>query len=485
MYRICLERLGAAWRDGSALFVRRIPHAPVRIAAVAGLAVLFLAFLVLQDRELRRERGDYNYLLTTNNWAVSQLEYEVERFLGALDRFMLGEADTGKAELSMRFDVLWSRLPVLLGAEETTEARLIEGTVAMLTAFAGTLDAVDPELALLQRGDRDRHERIRRAIASWRPEIRSLTMEVYNGRHFHSLAQRTREGYRRAELYQWAMLAVVAVLATFLGAEVLRSGRRARDEAAARRAAEAASHAKSTFLATMGHELRTPLNAIMGFSEIQERQVFGPVPTRYREYARHIHASAVHLLGVLDAILDMARMENRRATLHEEIFDPRAALDEAVRMIDAECERAGLALTVEAVPQSMLLRADPRMFRQIVLNLLSNAVKFTPQGGEIGVTLALDGGDAVLAVHDNGVGIAPEALPRVTEAFFQADQSHARKHQGTGLGLALVKGFAELHGGAVAVASTPGSGTRVAVRFPAERLLPVELATPVARRAGA
>src|SRR3546814_15014537 len=108
------------------------------------------------------------------------------------------------------------------------------------------------------------------------------------------------------------MLAVVAVLAVFLGAEVVRSARRARDEAAARHAAEAANLAKSAFLATMGHELRTPLNAIMGFSEIQERQIFGPLATRYREYAGHIHASAAHLLGVVDALLDMARSEERR-----------------------------------------------------------------------------------------------------------------------------------------------------------------------------
>src|SRR3546814_12204833 len=125
-------------------------------------------------------------------------------------------------------------------------------------------------------------------------------MDVFIGGHFQAHIERTRKGYQRAELYQWAMLAVVAVLAVFLGAEVVRSARRARDEAAARHAAEAANLAKSAFLATMGHELRTPLNDIMGFSEIQERQIFGPLATRYRKYAGTSPPSPAHRPGAVD-----------------------------------------------------------------------------------------------------------------------------------------------------------------------------------------
>src|SRR3546814_6308903 len=122
----CGGAIGAA----RAFILRQVGRPSVRVAAVAGLAASFLSFLVLGDRELRRERNDYNYLLTTNNWAVSQLVFELERFLGTLDRFMLGEAE--KAELAVRFEVLWSRLPILLDSEETTEARAIDGAVAML-----------------------------------------------------------------------------------------------------------------------------------------------------------------------------------------------------------------------------------------------------------------------------------------------------------------------------------------------------------------
>src|SRR5690606_32775083 len=144
-----------------AFIARQLGRPPVRVAAVAGLAASFLWFLVLQDRELRRERDAYSYLLTTNNWAVSQLEYELERFLGGLDRFMLGE--TGKAELAVRFEVLWSRLPVLLDSQETSEVQAIDGAVAMLRGVFGTLAAIEREVALLQRGERDRHGRIREA----------------------------------------------------------------------------------------------------------------------------------------------------------------------------------------------------------------------------------------------------------------------------------------------------------------------------------
>ena len=455
--------------------VRYSGHARCRIAAVVGLAAVFLTLLTLQETELRRERAGYNYLLTTNNWAVSQLEFELERFLNALDRHLLGAPDADADGVALRFDVLWSRLPILLRAEETTEVRSIEGAARLFEDFSGTLAAVEPDLNALVAGDRDRYQRIRGALAQWREPIRTLTMEVYNGGHFRRLADRIREGYRRAALYQWAMLAVVTLLAALLTVEVLRSVRRARGEQAARRAAEEANLAKSAFLATMSHELRTPLNAIIGFSEIQERQLFGPMPARYHGYARDIRESAAHLLAVLNDLLDMARMDARRLDLHEELFDPAAALRAAVRMVESAASEAGVRLLPQPGADGIGLLADQRLFRQIVLNLLSNAIKFTPSGGTIQVLLSVgSGGSLILRVEDSGIGIPGEMLPRITEPFFQADQSYARRHQGTGLGLSLVSGFVDLHDGTLRIESEVGAGTRVTVAFPASRLRRLE-----------
>lgn len=464
-------RLAAAAARLPSGFVGQFRQARYRIAALLALAFMFLSLLTLQETELRRERAGYNYLLTTNNWAVSQLEFELERFLNALDRNLLGAPDADDGGVLLRFDILWSRLPVLLGAEETAEVRTIDGAVRLIEEFSRTLVSLEPDLAAFVAGGRGRYERIRTALTRWRDPIRTLTMEVYNGDHFRRLADRTRAGYRRAALYQWAMLAVVATLATFLGIEVLRSVRRAHDEKLARRAAEEANHAKSTFLATMSHELRTPLNAIMGFAEIQEREIFGPMPARYHEYARDIHASAAHLLSVLNDILDMARMDAARFALHEEAFDPVAALRSAVRMVGTASAEAGVRLVLTAGLDGLSLRGDERLFRQIVLNLLSNAVKFTPEDGTVDVQLSVDpGGRLSLLVEDTGIGIAADQLPRVTEPFFQADQSYARRHQGTGLGLSLVRGFVELHDGDLRIESTLGVGTRVKVVFPAARV---------------
>ncbi len=386
--------------------------------------------------------------------------------------------DVDRDAVTLRFEILWSRLPVLLGSEETAELRSIAGAVAVLDGFLATLMAIEPDVLALTRTDRERHDRIRSALTARRDDIRTLSMQVYNGEHFQTLAERTRQGYRQAETYQWAMLAVVAVLVAFLGIEILHGARRARREAAARRAAEAASLAKSTFLAAMSHELRTPLNAIMGFSEIQARQVFGPMPERYRGYAADIHASADHLLSVLNDILDMARMDALRLTLNEQVFDPSEALRTAVRMIEAAAEAAGLRLVVDDRVGDARLLADQRLFRQIILNLVSNSVKFTPAGGTVWVALETGGEGLTLSVRDTGVGIPPTTLHRVTEPFFQADQSYARRHQGIGLGLSLVNGFAELHGAALEIDSAPGIGTRVAVVFPAVRIVLPDPADP-------
>ncbi len=259
-----------------------------------------------------------------------------------------------------------------------------------------------------------------------------------------------------------------------------RSLRRSKEEAervaaAATDAMEkaiAANRAKTEFLANMSHELRTPLNAIIGFSQVIRDQTFGTNRSeKYVEYARDINCSGQHLLGVINDILDLAKIEFGKATLYEETFPLDDLVQGCLRLIQDRAVQNGLELTYDAPRIPPILRADERKLKQILINLLSNAVKFTPAGGRIWVTVEeeTDGGLA-LTVADNGIGIAPEDIERALAPFSQVDSSLARKYDGTGLGLPLSKALAELHGGSLQLASQLGSGTRVTVRLPAERI---------------
>jgi signal transduction histidine kinase len=237
--------------------------------------------------------------------------------------------------------------------------------------------------------------------------------------------------------------------------------------------AEAANRAKSEFLANMSHELRTPLNAIIGFSELMQIAPHGPLGARqYEGYVADIRDSGVHLLGIINDILDLSKAEAGRMELAEEIVDAASLVGDVCRLVRHRCEQAKLRLDAEAVAPLPLLYCDERKLKQMLLNLLSNAVKFTPAGGRIAVTVAMAPRDRLqITVRDTGIGIAPEHLARVLEPFAQVDGSLSRKHDGTGLGLPLVKAMMALHGGTLELASAVGAGTVATLVFPPERVL--------------
>jgi two-component system cell cycle sensor histidine kinase PleC len=232
--------------------------------------------------------------------------------------------------------------------------------------------------------------------------------------------------------------------------------------------AEEANQAKSKFLANMSHELRTPLNAIIGFSEIMESGMFGPLGAeKYHEYCSDIRGSGQYLLEVINDILDMSKIEAGRIRLDFEDLNLDSLLAEAMRVVAARAQDKQLQLTAQISPK-LRLRADRRALKQVALNLLSNAVKFTPYGGHVTVRGRASDRCITLAILDSGIGIAKDALARLGRPFEQVESQLTKSHQGSGLGLAISKSLIELHGGSMRIRSTLGKGTLVVVRLPFE-----------------
>src|SRR5262245_47221901 len=236
--------------------------------------------------------------------------------------------------------------------------------------------------------------------------------------------------------------------------------------------AEEANQAKSKFLANMSHELRTALSAIIGFSEIMESSMFGPLGSdKYREYCTDIHQSGQYLLDVINDILDMSKIEAGRIRLDAEPVDLEPFLNDAMRVVSGRANDKRLKLTAR-IRRDISLTADHRLLKQIILNLLSNAVKFTPEGGRITIRArATAGGWVSVSIADTGIGIPEDALARLARPFEQVESQLTKSHQGSGLGLAIAKSLTELHQGTMRIRSTPGRGTMVLLRLPISRTI--------------
>jgi two-component system, cell cycle sensor histidine kinase PleC len=241
----------------------------------------------------------------------------------------------------------------------------------------------------------------------------------------------------------------------------------------ARRRAEEASLAKSRFLATMSHELRTPLNAILGFSEVMKTELFGShTVAAYRDYSGDIHASGEHLLTLINEILDLSRVEAGRYELKEEPVPLTGVIDDCRHLLTLRARKRGVALSAMVEPDMPGLWADERAVRQIVLNLLTNAIKFTPQGGQVAVKVGwTKAGGQYFSVKDTGPGIPDEEIPLIMSSFGRGSLALQNACEGSGLGLPIVKGLVELHGGVFTLRSKMREGTEVVVVFPPERVM--------------
>ena len=239
----------------------------------------------------------------------------------------------------------------------------------------------------------------------------------------------------------------------------------------AKEQAEAASRAKSGFLAAMSHELRTPLNAVIGFAEIIHQQVLGPIGTaEYADYAGHILSSGQHLLALINDILDFARLESGSLRLNLAAVDLDALLRGALALLEPIALQAGVHLDAELPDRPLVVRGDAQRLRQAVLHVAGNAIKFSPANGRVSIGLAPQpgGAGARVTVADTGVGIQPADMPRLFEPFWQADSGLNRLRQGAGIGLKLARQLVTAHGGRLDVSSRLGEGTLVTILLPAE-----------------
>jgi signal transduction histidine kinase len=232
-----------------------------------------------------------------------------------------------------------------------------------------------------------------------------------------------------------------------------------------------ANQAKSTFLANVSHELRTPLNAVLGFSEIIRDKFFGKDVDRYADYAADIHRSGAHLLNIVNNILDVTKIEAGKLELFEEKSSLHAVIQESLIAVEQQAATSCVSLTNATSDTGASIFGDRTKLKQIVINLLSNAIKFTPPGGSVAIAVTAEQDSGLsLTIRDTGIGMSSNEIRDALELFHQVDNSLSRRFEGTGLGLPLAVKLTELHGGTLTVESTPGVGTTVVVRLPANRI---------------
>jgi signal transduction histidine kinase len=239
----------------------------------------------------------------------------------------------------------------------------------------------------------------------------------------------------------------------------------------ARSQAEAANRTKGDFLANMSHELRTPLNAIIGFSEVISNELFGPIANqKYLEYIKDIHTSSLHLLSIINDVLDMSKIEAGKVELAKEVVQLQNVITEVMRMVHERARSRDIEMSAQLSDESVEIWGDERSMKQIFLNLLSNAIKFSKEGGQIYVRIVADQPDtAVMEIEDHGIGMSEEEQERALQPFGQAKPVTTRKYGGTGLGLPITKGLVEAHGGTLTIDSRAGYGTLVRIVLPRER----------------
>jgi PAS domain S-box-containing protein len=369
------------------------------------------------------------------------------------------------ADLAHRNAVLASTVASVTSGVVICDARQPDQPIvfanAAFTKITGytAAEAMGRNCRFLQGRDTDREqvERMRRAIAVGRAVTATLRNYRKDGRTFWNEVNISPLHDESGKLIHFVGILQDAT-------NRIRTEENLRD---AKNQAEVANRTKSEFLANVSHELRTPLNAILGFSEIMQMEMFGPLGAQqYHAYAKDVHDSGQYLLNIINDILDLSKIEAGRMELFPEAVEARGIFEACLRRVSGRAQTSGVTLQSELPPDLPKIRVDPRAAQQMLTNLLSNAVKFTPKGGRVMLTARQDGDQVELSVADTGIGIAAKDIAKVLEPFGQADNPHSRRQEGTGLGLPIVKALVEQSGGSFRLESKVDAGTTVTLRLP-------------------